>query len=295
MPDDSVFCQNCGVTLIAEDSQQKPPEAPIVENPIPRKSFSQNLSETPVQRQNREPHQTTRINKTRSSHQKKKTNLLYIIIPVVAIAVAAGVLYFLLNNRGNEENNEVPQTPENNISIPTIEPEHPTDQLGQEPSETVTDTQPPQEPDFLPQETESPTDQSTDFLRDGLINEVAIGMIPARYILGHTREGVIDVLGEPYTTDMYDNFHYHNYIIVFSDFGSAMAITSIYLTDGFDADGLSLNLNRDGLVQLFGNPSEEDWTEYDQYQMRYYTDYYSISFTLSTPEEAVIGIVIWYD
>jgi len=108
--------------------------------------------------------------------------------------------------------------------------------------------------------------------------------------LGVSKDSVIELLGTPSSEN--STFYVFDYDGISFQCNTNWDITHVYPKPArCEVDGITLNKNRAGLIELLGNPDSEGPGEYDEdYGMTYYMPYYFIHITLPSPDEVATGI-----
>lgn len=106
--------------------------------------------------------------------------------------------------------------------------------------------------------------------------EILYKDIPVSSFFDSPADVVAEAIGLPLGEDQDDDIR-----LYISDTGEVSSI-EIWNTSTLTIDGVTLNRNRDGLVQILGEPYEEDYG--GGYYMRYYFPSYSMYFELGEPD-----------
>ena len=78
-------------------------------------------------------------------------------------------------------------------------------------------------------------------------------------------------------------------VFYFDDATGQLTGIANYFPETFIVDGATLDKDRDGVVRIFGTPTDEGWVNYygdDEYFMTYEKGSYGFSFSMLSPNES---------
>lgn len=106
-----------------------------------------------------------------------------------------------------------------------------------------------------------------------------------------TIDDIAKILGSPLNEEHYmrsSNYIYDDIYFMFDDDIGGLYIIYCKNPGEFEINGSRLNTNKAGLIEIFGNPTQEGWHEWDgSYELVYRLEDYDLIFSFISPEGKV--------